>query len=112
MDSGVFVTINLKGHISGPIKHTDKQLVTVDVSTAKDKYPVYVSRKIQHNDRPQTKCFRKVRISEEVVDFWAHSECPHWEKAGAWKGMKPIQKIESFINNFDEGYGVSYEFIN
>lgn len=111
MGSGIVLTINLKGRISGPVKHTDKQIVTVDIAPLGAKYPEIVSRKIRHNDRIPTSCSRRLKISEEVVETWLHADCPHWEKPHQWKAMTRPQKIQSYLKSFDEGYGINYEFV-
>jgi hypothetical protein len=111
MDTGLLLTINLKGRIGGPLKHTDKQLVTVDVAPLGKRHPEWITRKIKHTDRVVTSCSRKLHISEEVVNSWIHSDCPHWERVGAWKNMNEEQRMLSFIKNFDEGHGVTFELV-
>jgi hypothetical protein len=111
MSSAILMTIKLRGQIDGPQKHVDKQIVTVDVTKIGSKYPEVVSKKITFNDRIQTECYRKMKISEEIVSEWENSECPHWEKPGSWKSMTRKQKLESHIKRYDEGFGVTYDFI-
>lgn len=111
MSIAVLLTINLKGSIGGPVAHTDKQNVTVDVSPIGSSRPELMTRRIVHNDRKEMTCYRKLNIEESVANGWATSDCPRWEKPIKWRQMTAQQKIESYLNSFNEGYGVSYEFI-
>jgi hypothetical protein len=112
MASAILLTVQLKGQIKGPEKHIDKQIVSVDVSPIGAKQPDFIHKKIKHNDRLSMECTRKTRISEEVVTNWENSECPFWEKPSHWKTMNKLQKITSYINRHDEGYGVSFDFVD
>ncbi len=111
MSSALLLTVKLKGQVKGQEKHTDKQIVTVDVTPVGSKHPEFMSRKIKHNDRSETECNRKIKISEDLVHEWENSECPHWEKPGTWKSMTKMQKLISHLKRFDEGYGISFDFI-
>ena len=108
----ILLKVHLKGQISGFQKHTDRKIVTVDVTPIGSKHPETVSKNILHTDRVSTECSRNTRISEDAVKNWASAECPFWEKPHVWKTLSRIKKIESFLKRFDEGYGISYEFIN
>lgn len=112
METALLLTINLRGKLSGPVEHNEKQSFTIDVSPLGAKYPEWITRKIKHVDRTIIPCSRKVRISETALNFWCGSDCPRWEKSNHWKAMSRQQKIQSYIKSFDEGYGVKYEFIN
>jgi len=109
MEPGILLTINLLGRIGGCVKHTTKQVVTVDVTPMNHKQPEYITRKIKHTDRVATPCVKKLRISSEVVLGWQYGECPAWVKPTVWKSMNKKQRLESHLNRFDEGYGISYE---
>ena len=112
MTSGILLTVHLKGRITGPQKHVDKQIVSVDVSPMGAKQPDFIHKKIRHTDRVSTDCSRKMRISEEIVGEWERSECPYWEKPSNWKTMTKIQKITSHVKRYDEGHGVSFDFMD
>lgn len=112
MTSSILLTINLRGQVEGFKKHVDKQIVTVDVTAVGAKFAESISRKIKHTDRAETVCSRKVRISEEIVSGWETSECPFWEKPSDWKNKSRVQKIISNVNRFDEGFGVTFDFID
>jgi len=111
MSIGVLLTINLRGAISGPVRHVDKQTMTVDVSPVGSKHVELMTKKIVHNDRPTLKCCKKLNLQQHVLDLWAVSECPRWAKPSFWKTLTSQQKIEAHLHSFDEGYGVSYEFV-
>lgn len=109
MESGILLTINLQGRIGGCVKHTTKQIVTVDVTPVGSKHPEIISRKIKHTDRESVACVKKLRISQEVVDGWQNGEAPFWVKPYTWKGMNKKQRLEAYLNRFDEGFGISYQ---
>ena len=111
MSKSVLLTINLKGEVCGPIKHTEKQIVTVDVSPIGAKHPEFISKKILHNDRVSVACTRKMRFSEEIVSEWERGECPYWEKPSQWKTMSKAQKLMSNLKRYDEGFGISVDII-
>ena len=111
MNSGILLTVNLSGKIGGPVKHVDKQNVTIDIAPIGSKFPEWVSRKITHTDRPMTECCRKCTISEDIVRSWGNADCPYWERPAVWKGYSKNQKIAAFLSRYDEGFGISYEFI-
>lgn len=111
MNQGLLLTINLRGQISGPTRHTDKQSVTVDVSPVSSSRPIFETRKILHNDRFPSTCVKKMKISEESVDAWQSSECPFWAKPVIWTNATKKQRLEAHLSRFDEGYGYSYQFI-
>lgn len=109
--SSAILTINLKGQVIGPVKHTDKQVVSVDATPFGSKSKEYVTKKIKHNDRVQTICTRKLKLSAETVSSFQSGECPFWEKPYRWLKMSKIQRLESHLNRYDEGYGISYTLI-
>lgn len=109
--SSLILTINLRGIIEGPKKHTDKQVITIDVAPIGSKHPEIISRKIKHNDRNATECTKKIKLSSETVDDFQNGECPHWEKPHFWKTMNKKQRLESHLKRYDEGHGFSYDFI-
>ena len=110
-NSGILLTVKLKGKIGGPVKHTEKQNITVDISPVGSKRPEWSSRKITHNDRSEQECCRKCMINENIVKSWENSECPYWEHPVAWKNFSEEKKVQSFLSRYDEGYGISYEYI-
>ena len=112
MAVGIVITVNLLGGVGGCVKHTQKQEVKVDVSSVEDKKPLFITRKITHNDRERSICYRRVKIEESIVKIWENSDCPRWERPSNWKIYNKQKKVESFVKTFDEGFGVSYEFIN
>ena len=112
MTSALLLTVNLKGQVKGLQKHVDKQVVSVDVSPMGAKHPDYIHKKITHSDRSESDCTRKMRISEEVATGWENSECPFWEKPAQWKSLTKMQKLMSHVRRYDEGFGVTIDFID
>jgi hypothetical protein len=109
--SSILLTVNLKGRLGCPVKHVDFQKVTVDVAPMDAHRPEFVSKVIKFNDRSEASCQRKQIISEDVVNHWATSECPYWESPHHWKTFTKHQRILSYLHRFDEGFGISFEFI-
>lgn len=112
MSVGLLLTINLRGAVGGCVKHVDTQTVRIDVAPIGAKNPEYITKKIKHNDRLSSICYKKINIEDDILRFWEKSTCPSWEKPSNWKLLNPRQKVESYLNTFDEGLGISYEFIN
>ena len=54
-------------------------------------------------------CCVKTVIRANVIKHWQSNECPFWEKPFVWKHMNKKERVKSYINRFDEGYGVSFE---
>lgn len=108
MESAITITVNLPGVLSGPVKHTTKQVGKVDVAPI-GKNPIWITRKILHTDRPAVSCGRVIPISDTVVTNWVKGENPHWIKLQLWRTFSKKQKIDAHVSGFDEGYGVSYE---
>ena len=108
----ILLTINLKGNLSSNIKHTESQTVKVDATPLHSKHPVILEKSIRHNDRQLQPCCRKMRFSDETVNYFRNSECPTWEKAHNWKNYSKTQKLKSHLNRFDEGFGYSYEVVD
>ena len=109
--SSILLKVFLAGEISGPVESVDIQKSTVDVSKIGSKHPDWVTKKICHTDRVSVPCHRKMIIDSDIVDGWANSDCPRWEKPTVWKTKTPQQKIESHLSQYDEGFGISYEYL-
>lgn len=109
MESAIVVTVNLPGVLSGRVKHTTKQVGTVDVSPVGSKTPEWITRKIKHTDRTPVPCARIVPITGEVVTSWVKGDAPYWIKPQFWRTMSKKQKIQANISRLDEGYGVTFE---
>ena len=103
----ISITIKLPGTISGMVRHTKKQNVKIY-------YPdrTFETRKILHTDRTYSSCSRRLKISNEVVKEWCNGECPNWERPSRWKSMNTRERLNSHVQSFDEGFGVSYEEIS
>lgn len=110
--SAILLTVKLKGRLLAPQKHVDLQKVTVDVAPMSARKPEFITRVIKFNDRLEADCCRKHTISDEVVHNWIISDCPYWEKVRYWENFTEQQKILSYLNRFDEGLGITFEFIN
>lgn len=99
------VTVNLLGNLTGNVKHTTTQVNTVVVLNK------VITTEILHTDKTPTKCTRNFTISEEVTNSWVSGACPSWEEPRNWKNYSDVRRLTSYVNQFDEGYGVSYEFV-
>lgn len=105
----ILITVNLQGRINGSVKHADKQEVKVDISKVSDKFPKFIVKKIKHTDRGISPCVKKIKITEDILQYWQSNNCPYWEKSNHWKVLNKKQRIESYIKRFDEGFGVTYQ---
>lgn len=104
--SGMILTINLEGSIGGFVEHRDLQRVSVQLSNHET-----LSRIIEHSNRKIMECTKVTNISEEVIAFWESNECPYWESPKRWGKMNKGQRLFSYLDGFDEGFGFSFEFI-
>lgn len=104
MDS-IVVNVPLRGAIGGLVKHSSHQKNTVKIGNYD------ITKEILHTDRGYMKCFKTFKISENVVNGWIYS-CPESISEKEFKKMSKHQKIMLNLSSFDEGLGVSYEFIN
>lgn len=107
MDS-IIIKVNLVGQISGVVKHTNRQKWTAQLPA---KHGGPISKVIKHTDRLTTECTRASTVPGEYVESWTTGEAPVWEKASVWKKMTKVQRVISHVLRFDEGYGVSFEFL-
>ena len=112
MSSEVLLTINLQGEIGGCVRSVDKQSMTVDATPQNSRVPLMITRVITHTDRPQSTCFKSLKINSEVIESWESSECPSWASSSLWKKLTKKQRVGAFIKRFDEGFGVSFSFID
>lgn len=108
--SSILLSVKLKGQLTSPVKHVDSQIITLDLSTPKRSN--VISKKIVHTNRIESECYRKLKISEEVVNYMESSECPAWEKPIRWKNMSKKLRVLSHLNRLDEGFGISIEYLN
>lgn len=111
MDNGIIITINLPGRIAGSVRHTETQAVKLDISNLGAKKPTWVTRKIVHTDRGDQKCYKKLRVSGELVHEWTSNTVPFWENKKDWSKMSKQQRLVSYIVRFDEGFGVTFEVV-
>ena len=104
--SAVSISVNLSGSLLGQVRHTTRQNYSVDVSSGSNK--LIISKDIIHTDREQAECCRVTNIAENVVNEWVKNEAPAWEKQKMWKTYSQKKRIASYVDRFDEGYGVSF----
>lgn len=104
----IALTINvyLAGAIGGNVAHTTKQKHTVRLSKGES-----MTRTILHTDRDFQECCRVITISDTSLNFWESNETPFWENDRKWKKMTKSQRVTSYLDRFDEGYGYSFEII-
>ncbi len=105
----ISLIVNLPGVLGGRVKHTTKQVGSVDVSLIGSKTPQIITRKILHTDRTPVPCGRYMIISTAVQQEWEKSSCPTWANPKTWKTLSKRQKVVAFLFSFDEGYGISFE---
>ena len=108
MLNGILVTVNLKGVIGGNKKHKDYQTITVDATPVASRKSVAITTTIKHTDRKEAECCLKTHISSEVIASWI-GKCPSWEREFIWKSMSKTQRLRSYLNRMDGGFGVTYQ---
>lgn len=107
IEGGIIITTKLEGTIGGCVKHVSKQSYTVQLSNN-----LTLTRVIKHTDREIKPCYRRTSISGNIVHEWINSSCPDWESPKKWRVMNWKQKLVSFANSFDEGFGIEIDFVN
>ena len=105
MENPILITVNLAGQIGGPKKHKDYQRHTIETSEGP------MTRSIYHTDRDIMPASKRITVSGEVVTHWVSDICPDWESPNKWKRMSYAQRLTSYLYGFDEGFGVSFEYI-
>lgn len=96
------------GALKGPTTHRTKQKHTVKLSK---EYGFKMTRTIIHDDRERVECSKKILIDSQIVYSWVSSEAPAWESQKRWSKYTNDKKISSYVDTFDEGYGVSFEYV-
>ena len=104
---GLIVTINLPGRIGGLTKHVNREKHTIKMQN-----DVYISKVILHSDRGESTCFKKLNISEEILNMWCSDEVPSWSTNKKWKMLTNEQKVLSYVKGLDEGFGFSLEYLS
>ena len=107
--SGIIVSVNLPGSLSGYVKHETMQQHSVKTRDLKRENDIVLTAQILHSDRVPQRCVRVINISPVVVKSWQIGLNPYWVTLKDWKKMSSEQRIASHVSRFDEGYGVSYE---
>lgn len=109
--NGIIININLKGRLEGPVKHVDTEIVRANVAEINQK-SFYKDVEINHTSRKESPCIKKCTIDEDTVSFWTSDVVPIWSDQKTWKRLTKDQKLSKYVERFDEGYGVSFEYIN
>ena len=105
--SAILITVNLPGAVGGRVKHTDVYKNAVKISDSE-----YMVKTITHSNLPVNTCQRVTKVAEDVVQGWISGNCPEWLEDKKWKALSPHQRILQFVNALDEGYGVSFEYLD
>lgn len=104
--SSIIVTVNLAGQIGGLVAHKNRQKHTILLDGGS------MSRVIKHTDRPVSEACRIFTVSGENIETWVQpDQCPEWEKPKDWQNKSRTQRLISHVLRFDEGFGVSFEFL-
>lgn len=107
--SSILVTVFLAGKIGGPVAHKNRQKHTVLLS---EDNGGSMTRVIKHTDRVVTEACRIFSVAGHHVDTWVQADqCPEWEKPKDWQNKTVNQRLTSHLLRFDEGFGVSFEFL-
>jgi hypothetical protein len=106
MINGIVITVNLLGRLNGPVTHTTNQSNTIQI-LSKDGKLNTVTSQILHTDRTTSRCVKQISISPSVVSLILKGQ--NTKNSKGHKKATDKEKILSFVQTFDEGYGVSYE---
>lgn len=112
MENSIIINVNLPGAIGGSRKAEHKIKNTILLTNPKTKETYPSTRKIKHSNRDIRDCRRTTTIPGSIVTSWIQGDCPSWERFDRWKKMSKRQKLKSYVDSFDEGFGVSYEIID
>ena len=111
--NAILVNVNLKGALGGPVAHKDIAILETMVSCDHKGVPTNphkVSAKCLHTERELVSCKRKFVIAEEIVEYWLTSVGPDFRgNEKEWRKLSPVQKINWWVNTYDEGFGVNWE---
>jgi len=101
MVNGIILTVSLKGKLSATVekceavKSMNGNVVLMKNVTFSGKYP--------------TPCARKTHISGEVVSEWIGNKPSNGIKPIIWARMSKTQRLRSYLDMMDEGFGYSFE---
>ena len=105
MNNGIIISTNLAGALAGPIRSTTTQECELRV------HSTIIRKEICHTNRPTLNCTRKTRISEDVIKNWMSNEGPGSINPKKWKKLTQKQRLQYYVDSFDEGFGVLFEII-
>lgn len=111
MNNGITIIINLQGRIGESVAHTQKQSWSFSYTDKKTGRTKTETRRILHSDRKVQECYKRTTISSEVVNDWIYGKCPNFVSPKVWKVANLEQKLQLYVNRYDEGFGVKYEKI-
>lgn len=101
MSNGIVLTVNLVGRLGkNIIKEEDVQQRHGET---------LLTKHIAYSGKEESKCVRKINISEDVVNGWVDNKSPFFIKESLWKNMTKAQRLNVQIERFNEGFGVSYQ---
>jgi len=95
MTEGIILTVNKKG----ALRHTEMYL---------NHNGFYAGGKTYETTKDFNCCVKTV-IKADIINHWQSNECPFWEKKFVWSKMSKQDRLKSYLNRFDEGYGVTFE---
>lgn len=111
--NGINVSVNLVGIIEGPKKHNTLQVLETFASVTDKGKPCpthKVTKMCKHSNRENKPATRKFQISEEILEYWNVTLSPNFKgNDKEWKKLGVVQKVNFWVNTFDEGNGVSWE---
>ena len=109
MDNGIIIIINLQGKIDKSVAHTSRQSWSYSYTDTKTGKTKTETRQILHTDRGNQQCYKRLNVSQSIVDDWINGKCPSFVPQKIWKSINPTKKLLAYVTRFDEGFGVTYE---
>jgi hypothetical protein len=107
MKDDITIIAQLSGALNGCVKHTTEQVWSATIT--ENHRPKTISKKILHTDRSTSPCTRVTKVSVIVVSRWLTEPGATRIDLKTWKKLSDTQKIQAYVNLFDEGYGVSWQ---
>lgn len=101
MNNGIVLTVNLVGRLGANVVR-EKDIQVRHGESLLIKHITYLGKE-------ESKCVRKTNISEEVIKGWIGNKSPFFVKEFVWKNMSKTQRLKSWVERFDEGFGVQYQ---
>jgi len=101
MVNGIILTVNLVGKVGASIPTEEVVSIRINGLT--------LTKSICYQKKEATPCVRKTNVSGEVVSEWIGNKPSNGIKPIIWARMSKTQRLRSYLDMMDEGFGYSFE---